>query len=138
MIHNLDNTIDSRDINERISELELEAQGRYDDAHPEGVSWGELADLNVGDWLDAEDTDEYNNLVCLVADAKYVEDWEYGALMIRESYFTEYAEELASEIGAIDADAGWPLMYIDWEAAAESLKMDYTTLDFDGVTYYAR
>jgi hypothetical protein len=28
-------------------------------------------------------------------------------------------------------------MYINWEAVANDLKMDYFAVDFDGVTYWA-
>jgi hypothetical protein len=68
----------------------------------------------------------------------YCPDWRYGVTIIRESYFTDYAEELANDIGAVKSDAGWPNAHIDWEAAAEALKIDYTSGDFDGVTYWAR
>lgn len=50
----------------------------------------------------------------------------------------EYAETLAEDIGAIDRNAGWPLMHIDWEAAADALKMDYRQVDYDGVAYWMR
>lgn len=33
----------------------------------------------------------------------------------------EYAEELASDIGAVNRDAKWPNNHIDWEAAGEEL-----------------
>lgn len=65
-------------------------------------------------------------------------DWKYGEALIRDSYFATYAEELASDIGAIDRNAKWPLSHIDWEAAADELKMDYTAIDFDGVEYWIR
>lgn len=48
------------------------------------------------------------------------------------------AQELADDIGAIDSNAKWPLNHIDWEAAAEELKMDYTEVNFNGTTYYIR
>lgn len=65
-------------------------------------------------------------------------DWEYGAELIREDAFTAYAQELASDIGAIDDSHGWPLSYIDWDRAADALKMDYDEVEFLGHTYYAR
>ena len=63
---------------------------------------------------------------------------EDGVFLIREDMFEDYARELADDIGAIDGDAGWPQSYIDWGAAADALAMDYTTVDFDGATYYYR
>src|SRR3990167_2818967 len=68
----------------------------------------------------------------------YASDWIYGAALIRETHFVEYAQELAEDIGTVKSDAEWPLRHIDWDAAAEELKQDYTEVDFDGVTYLVR
>jgi hypothetical protein len=59
-------------------------------------------------------------------------------MMIAESDFVEYAQELAEDIGAIDRNAKWPLHHIDWAAAAEDLKQDYQEVEFDGDTYLVR
>ena len=67
-----------------------------------------------------------------------ITDWEYGETLIREDYFTEYAQQLAEDIGAIDSNASWPLSYIDWGRAANALKQDYTEVSYRGTTYYAR
>lgn len=78
---------------------------------------------------------------CAAIDAlagERIEDWEYGAHFIREDCFTEYAQELADDIGAVDDSHGWPLSYIDWDAAADALKMDYTSVEYLGHTYYVR
>jgi antirestriction protein len=57
---------------------------------------------------------------------------------VRDSYFKDYAVELAEDIGAIDPDATWPTNRIDWDAAADDLKIDYTTVEYDGTTYWYR
>jgi antirestriction protein len=59
---------------------------------------------------------------------------------IREASRTEYAQEFAEDIGAVEKDSsgGWPGFYIDWEAAAEALQQDYTVVEFRGSTYYVR
>ena len=64
--------------------------------------------------------------------------WEDGIGFIRETYFEDYARELADDIGAIDKHASWPLTHIDWEGAAQDLAMDYSTSEVDGTTYYWR
>jgi hypothetical protein len=58
--------------------------------------------------------------------------------MIAEQDFEAYAQELAEDIGAIDRNANWPLNHIDWEAAANELKQDYMSVEFDGETYLVR
>jgi hypothetical protein len=67
---------------------------------------------------------------------RYANDYE--PTLIHEDYFTEYAQELAEDIGAIDPSASWPLTCIDWDAAADALKYDYTTVRFDGDDYLIR
>lgn len=67
-----------------------------------------------------------------------ISDWEYGETFIREDYFTDYAQELAEDIGAIPKEYGWPTSHIDWGAATDALKQDYTEVDFRGTTYYVR
>jgi antirestriction protein len=62
----------------------------------------------------------------------------WGCTMIPESEFTAYAEELAEDLGVMPDPDHWPTMYIDWEAAAEALKADYTSIEFDGITYLCR
>lgn len=163
---NSDSVIDSRDIIARIEELRsdlrldeiADAREAVDDAQTdlEGAEDDDARTL-AQDALDAAKTelfeilgasagdaheDEREELRILEALAKegedYASDWSHGETLIRESYFTAYAEELAGDIGAIDPDAKWPLNCIDWEKAADELKSDYTELDFDGVTYFIR
>lgn len=100
-------------------------------------------------WITRDDSDnafdepsDYEELKALKSLAEeaegYSEDWRYGATLIRDSYFKDYAQELADDIGAIKSDAGWPNNCIDWDRAARELRMDYTSVEFDGVTYWVR
>jgi cell division septum initiation protein DivIVA len=68
----------------------------------------------------------------------YCPDWRYGVGLIRDSYFQQYAMDFADDIGAINRENHWPNNCINWEQAADDLKMDYTSLEFEGVTYWAR
>jgi antirestriction protein len=117
-ISKYDDLIDSRDVIERIAELQ--------------------AVLDAGESL-GDDRDEYMALTTLAEEASgYIPDWEYGETLIRDSYFKEYAQELAEDIGAITGDETWPASCIDWDQAARELQMDYTAVEFDGVTYWTR
>lgn len=121
-ISNSDDFIESRDIIERIDELlELKSSAEEDD-----------------DELDDDYQQELDVLLDLKDQAEGCADWSCGETLIRNSYFEEYAEQLAEDIGAISRDLQWPLDHIDWEAAADALKMDYTSVDFDGVEYWIR
>lgn len=68
----------------------------------------------------------------------YAPDWLYGAHLIHADAFKAHAQELAEDIGAIDRNADWPLRHIDWAAAAEELKQDYTEIEIDGHSYFVR
>lgn len=95
--------------------------------------------VTCGCTFDQADAEELAALRELAAECEHnISEWEYGATLIRDSYFEDYAQELAEDIGAIGSNMQWPLMYIDWNAAAEALKQDYSSVDFDGVEYWGR
>lgn len=117
------------------------------DALADGEEFGEttgayhwwLTNLGADAGLDRDESEELAALEKLAEDASnYAADWGYGETLIRDSYFEEYAQQLAEDIGAINADATWPNNCIDWECAARELQSDYTAVDFDGVTYWIR
>ena len=137
-----EDVLDSRDIIERFEELKelyeryVELDEMADDERTEDED-DELEELE-GDFA-AGDLEEYQNLKAFVSDAEdYCPDWPYGEQFIRDSYFVEYAQQLAEDIGAIDRNAQWPCYHINWEAAADELKIDYTSYDVAGTTYWAR
>jgi hypothetical protein len=71
-------------------------------------------------------------------DEKWRGDW-YPLGFIRDSYFTAYAKELAEDVGYISSkDDRWPFNCIDWKAAADLLKNDYSSIEIAGVTYWYR
>jgi len=115
---NSDDVIDSRDVIARIKELTE-------------VSWDRtLSDderVELTDLLDLAEEGEDSS-----------EDWPYGATLIRDSYFTDYARDLAEDIGMVDGTERWPFSCIDWEQAASELRADFTAVEFDGITYWVR
>lgn len=120
-IDNMMDVIDSRDIIERIKELEKLTA-------PEATNEAFQA------WCD-----EYDSLNALQEQCKDVPDWEYGVSLIRDSYFTEYCRELITECGDIPSDLPWYIAdHIDWEGIARELMVDYTEVDFNGVIYFVR
>ena len=117
-INNHQDVIDSRDVIERVKELEEREANITDEA-----TEGELEELA--------------KLRTLTEEAASSE-WEDGVTLINEDYFEDYAREFASDIGAIQDAMNWPCSCINWERAAEELQMDYTEVDFDGVSYLYR
>jgi hypothetical protein len=122
-VSNSQDVIDSRDVIARIEELE-------------GIDGIED---NIANLIESDEATELVALRDLQDQAEgYCADWTYGATLIRDSYFESYAMELADDLGAIDRGAKWPQTCIDWKRAAEELQQDYTSVDFDGVTYWIR
>ena len=132
-ISEYDDVIDSRDVIARIAELRDEIKDPNENDRDDLVTDEEFAEAV------AELRTELDSLLALASQGEdYCEDWQYGEALVRDCYFVEYAQELAEDIGAIASDAGWPYTCVDWEQAAHELQMDYTALEFRGVTYWAR
>lgn len=84
--------------------------------------------------------DEASELVELVKlrDEIGEETMREGETMIPVDDFTEYAKELAEDIGSITGEEQWPLSHIDWEAAADELKADYIEVSYADRQYLIR
>ena len=71
-------------------------------------------------------------------------DNDCGLLELRDEtliavhYFTEYARELATELGMWGVSDEWPYNCIDWEWAARELSVDYTLVEACVYTFYVR
>lgn len=153
-ISNSDDVIDSRDVIARIEELRDEreslvsdlddAKETHADADNQEDRAAAYADVEVAEsalkeWDASEEAEELKTLESLASEAEgYAADWQHGETLIRDSYFKEYAMELAEDIGAIDSNATWPNTCIDWDQAARELRMDYTSVEFGNVTYWVR
>jgi hypothetical protein len=145
-IDNSADIIDVRDIIARVEELESERETLQDTADDTGETDDDrIAALNALEAFDkGEDGAEARELEAFLADMKgyggdeqWRGDW-YPVTLIRDSYFREYAQDLAEDIGAINADATWPNNCIDWDRATRELRMDYTSVEYGGVTYWYR
>lgn len=153
-----ENIIDSRDVEERIDELESEVTGWEDTKTEleEALEDAKAAPDEEGrDRVGIEEAetalqahiDTESDLADLRAELKTLTDfqdnagsreWTSGLTFISESYFEDYARELAEDIGAINKDQSWPNNCIDRDQAANELKQGYSSLEFEGETYYYR
>lgn len=127
--------IDVRDLMERVDELRSEREDFEGD--------GYLAGQPDWDTANPDDAEELAALEAILADLagnggdeQWEGDW-YPVTLIRDSYFTDYAQELVSDIGDLPANVP-SYIEIDWEATARNIRMDYTSTEIDGVTYWYR
>lgn len=134
---------DIADIEEAIHEMEEEIMELRDDEY---MSDDELADKiydleqkieDAKNEIDAIES-ELNPVREFAETAKaYSSDWNYGTQIINDDYFVEYAQQVADDMGLGNMDM-WPFDHIDWESAADALKMDYTAVEFNGNTYWVK
>lgn len=151
---NTNDVIDSRDVIERIEELETERNVLVEaiaDAAARQVKVlhesKEIRDEARNNYNSAEselqlwDEDEGDELKALKALAEEGEnatsEWRHGETLIREDYWVEYVQELCKDIGDIPKDIPHYIV-IDWEKTADNIAVDYSTIDYDGVSYYIR
>ncbi len=132
-IDNTHNYLDVRDIIARVEGLRaLRQPGPVDTGNPDD------ADRSQDDLFD-----ELKTLESLLSDLEGNggdEQWDgawYPGSLIRDSYFTEAMKELVSDIGDLPREVPAYLV-IDWEATANNLQTDYSSVDYEGVTYWYR
>ena len=66
-------------------------------------------------------------------------EFEYGVTLVDVDDFTDYCEELVSDIGDLPKDLpSYIANNIDWEGVAEDLKLDYTEVTYQGNSYLGR
>lgn len=152
---NTDDIIDSRDIIARIDELQSERDALENDCdelkaalnaidgedsreYREAEEAYDTAYITLTEWDNSDEAEELRALTALADEgSNSSDDWTYGATLIRDGYFADYAEELCKDIGDLPQNIP-DYIVIDWEATAENLKQDYTEVDFDGETYWVR
>lgn len=114
-----DEYIDSREIIERVEELE-------------GL---EEACNESGEAMDPADKEELEQLLALQEQAgQYCSDWGDGVTLIRGDYFVAYCRE---DCGYLSKDLPWWIA-IDWDKTADNMRGDYTEIEVGGYTYLVR
>lgn len=133
-------------IEKSADPLTEDEQERFDslsdalDSESDELTAAREAVTEAEDDFDSDERDELKQLRELAEEADgYASDWRHGEVLIRESYFEDYARETAEDMyGKELRDSVWPFSCIDWTEAAEQLQQDYSSVEFGGVTYYVR
>lgn len=140
-IDNTQDILDIRDIFERIEELEEEKESALEGLDPS--KYGNRRCKKWREWEDSPEFEELKNLEDFVSEfcgyggnERWRGDW-YPVTLIRDDYFEDYTEELLKDCGYLPNDLpSW--IEIDWGKTADNVKVDYTSGEFDGVTYWGR
>lgn len=134
-----DDYIDSRDIIARYEELSSEKESlEWDLENAEDDDEKQSCQEALDEWEDENDH-EFTNLKSIIEQGEDSPDWSYGEGLIRDQFFTEYAEELARDCGYInDKTDRWPYTCINWEEAASQLQQDYFEIEANNEIYWIR
>lgn len=107
--------IDSRDIIERLQELEDDVEN-----------------------LDESDKEELELLRAVNEDGQnYSGDWENGELLINDSYWVDYVQEMLEDTGDIPKDLPHYIV-INWDSTAINVQSDYASIDVGGNAFWIR
>ncbi len=125
--------LDVRDMIARVEQLEVLRQ-------PGPVDTG-----NPDDEFEAQDDlfAELAKLEGILAELRGCggdEEWRgawYPVTLIRESDFTDYCQESLEDWGVISKDLPG-FVKIDWEGTADNMRIDYSSVEIDGITYFYR
>jgi vacuolar-type H+-ATPase subunit I/STV1 len=143
--------LDTRDLEDRRQELEdeletlksavTEAEEALAEADEDDRDDAEIeldqARRDLDEWVadNQDELDALNNL----RDEFDRRSWRDGIVLIPDDDFEDYARDLAEDLYGNDIrKSSWPFDCIDWEQAADSLRMDYSSVDYEGVTYLYR
>ena len=137
--------LDTRDLQEQIDNLESEIEdlNEYLEDLDKDLSMcgSDFELLTVQDEIEKgkEQLQDLRDELQPLLDLKYdgIPEWDDGATLIPESDWEEYVEDLVKDCGYISNDVPWWIV-IDWAATADNVAADYSTVDYDGDTYYYR
>ena len=141
------NIIDTRDLNKRLEELEDELEALQEVINDAEDELSETTDEDVDaaheaheealsdlkEWED-ENQGELEELRTLRDE---IPEWRHGEALINDDYFVKYAQDLADDLYDMNKHR-WPFDCIDWDRAADALKMDYSSCEYQGETYWYR
>lgn len=146
-INTLDDIINVSDIIERFEELETDLLEAFNEQQeieetPE-LTATDYEDALFQEWLKVtvhDDAEEFRELMDLIetlknegGDEQWRGDW-YPQSLIRESHFEEYMDEMIADCYEIPKLPDFMTVVLDYVA----LRMDYSDIEIDGVTYLYR
>lgn len=148
-ISNSDDTLDSRDVEKRLDELEdeksdlesalselkEELEDETDEEEQTDIKAQiESAEKALEEWEESSEGEELKELKAFWDELEgYVSG---GETLIRDSYFSDYAKEFCRDVYGMEDIPDLLQNNINWEGVAEDLQADYSSAEWDGVTYW--
>ena len=127
---------DSRDMNDRINNLEEEIE-EIEYEIEDDVFESEEEKNSLQSYLN-EITEEFDTLNSVKEEWGHDPSFEDGILFVREDCFSDYTETLVYDYVIYDELPCWISAHIDWQAVADEILVDYQSIELNGTTYYGR
>jgi len=126
----------SDEVDSRIDELESDMSELLDAFEELGDEATDAVKAAMFKLSDSDESD-YEELLKLKAFKEEVgSEWANDPQFVSDGNFESFAADLARET-TTDLSS-WPMSCIDWKAAAEELQQDYSSIEYDGTTYWYR
>lgn len=136
---NTADTLYVSEIIERVEELREERDGFVIGA-PDGTETESPEEWAEQNPEDSEELETLEGLLSQLAGYGGDEQWEgkwYPQSLIHRDYFVTAMEELCKDIGELPKEIPGYIV-IDWEATANNLEVDYSTVDYNGQEFLYR
>lgn len=139
--------LDTRDLLEKRRDLQESILDAYNDEFENVEEFSEIPsitdDCRIGQfleyWDDELETIEEINKVEEEVDNYSADSFEFGTTLIAKSDFTEFCKEDLEDCGLLPKDLPYFIENnIDWDGVADNLMVDYTEVEYLGVTYLFR
>lgn len=137
------NTLDTRDLAEKRDELKESIFNSFIENFPQYEEQTSSFDDILLDEEEIESwKEDFEDELKEIEEIDTIEnaigsEFGYGEQLIDVDDFTEYTEELCTDLGYISKDfPSW--IEIDWEATAKNVESDYTEFTYQGTQYLVR
>lgn len=134
-----ESTFDSRDVEAWISELEDEQAAYEEDRDAANTNEDGTPVLTSDDHDRALERAALIVALIAIRDEAGCADWHRSETFVNDSYFEDYARELADDLGYLGRDRDNPLLAcVDWEQWTDLVRQDYSSVEVEGATFWYR
>lgn len=129
VIHGSELVARLRELESDIEDLEQDADGNDRQGELTQREKDELHELR-------EELDKIEGLIQEIEG--YSGDRIGDVALYADHYFPEHAKQYADDVHDLERQTRWPFNHIDWRAAADDLKADYTSIEIGSTEYWYR
>ena len=137
--------IDTRDLVEKREELQTNLVGSFNEYFDTEIEdFDELTkhisnseDEDVQEWRD-DNSDDFEHIKEIDELEDEISEFSFGEILILEAGFIEYCEDMVADCYYLTNIPSFIRYNINWEGVASDLRVDYTNVTYQGVSYLVR